>query len=53
MIIKRAFTLAVDQAKLPEVVGTIAGDDALFIAVRSSLPTEPLAQRLRDLMSAG
>ena len=42
--------LAVDQAKLPEVVGTIAGDDALFIAVRSSLPAEPLAQRLRDLM---
>jgi len=45
--------LAVDQAKLPEVVGTIAGDDALFIAVRSTLPTEPLAQRLRDLMGAG
>ena len=42
--------LAVDQAKLPEIVGTIAGDDALFIAVRSSLPAEPLAQRLRDLM---
>jgi transcriptional regulator of arginine metabolism len=42
--------LAVDQAKLPEVVGTIAGDDVLFIAVRSSLPAEPLAQRLRDLM---
>ena len=42
--------LAVDQAKLPEVVGTIAGDDVLFIAVRSGLPTEPLAQRLRELM---
>jgi transcriptional regulator of arginine metabolism len=45
--------LAVDQAKLPEVVGTIAGDDALFIAVRSSLPAEPLAQRLRDLIGEG
>ena len=44
--------LAVDQAKLPEVVGTIAGDDVLFIAVRSNLPPEPLAQRLRDLMDA-
>ena len=44
--------LAVDQAKLPEIVGTIAGDDALFIAVRSSLPAEPLAQRLRDLMGS-
>ena len=43
--------LAVDQAKFPEVVGTIAGDDVLFIAVRSNLPPEPLAERLRDLMS--
>ncbi len=42
--------LAVDQAKFPEVVGTIAGDDALFIAVRSGLPPDPLAQRLRDMM---
>jgi len=42
--------LAVDQARFPEVVGTIAGDDALFIAIRSDLPPEPLALRLRDLM---
>ena len=42
--------LAVDQAKFPEVVGTIAGDDALFIAVRTGLPPEPLAQRLREMM---
>lgn len=42
--------LAVDQAKFPEVVGTIAGDDAVFVAVRSDLPPEPLALRLRDLV---
>jgi transcriptional regulator of arginine metabolism len=42
--------LAIDQAKFPEVVGTIAGDDAVFIAVRTGLPPEPLAQRLRDMM---
>ena len=42
--------LAVDQARFPEVIGTIAGDDALFIAVRDGLPSEPLALRLRDLM---
>jgi len=42
--------LALDQAKLPEIVGTIAGDDTLFIAVRSGLPVEPLAQRLRDFV---
>jgi transcriptional regulator of arginine metabolism len=45
--------LALDQAKLPEVVGTIAGDDTLFIAVRSGLPVEPLAQRLRDFVKRG
>src|SRR5919199_1575798 len=39
--------LAVDQAKFPEVVGTIAGDDALFVAIRDGLPSEPLALRLR------
>jgi transcriptional regulator of arginine metabolism len=42
--------LAIDQAKFPEVVGTVAGDDALFIAVRTGLPPDPLAQRLRDMM---
>jgi transcriptional regulator of arginine metabolism len=41
--------LAVDQAKFPEVAGTIAGDDVLFIAVKTGLPPEPLAQRLRDM----
>ena len=44
--------LALDQARFPEVVGTIAGDDALFVAVRSNLPPEPLALRLRDLLDA-
>jgi transcriptional regulator of arginine metabolism len=42
--------LAVDQSRFPEVVGTIAGDDALFIAVRSDLPPEPLADRLREFV---
>ena len=45
--------LALDQAKLPEVVGTIAGDDTLFVAVRSGLPVDPLAQRLRDFVNLG
>jgi transcriptional regulator of arginine metabolism len=42
--------LAIDQAKFPEVVGTIAGDDAVFVAIRSNLPPEPLAMRLRELL---
>ncbi|HEX2804333.1 MAG TPA: hypothetical protein VHN55_10205 [Sphingomicrobium sp.] len=45
--------LALDQAKLPEIVGTIAGDDTLFVAVRSGLPTEPLVQRLREFVELG
>ncbi|HET9811408.1 MAG TPA: hypothetical protein VFP53_06885 [Sphingomicrobium sp.] len=45
--------LALDQAKLPEIVGTIAGDDTLFIAVRSGLPVDPLAQRLREFVELG
>lgn len=45
--------LALDQAKLPEVVGTIAGDDTLFIAVRTGLPVDPLAQRLREFVELG
>ena len=43
-------SLAIDQAKLPEVVGTIAGDDTLFIAIRTGLPSEPLAKRLGDFI---
>jgi transcriptional regulator of arginine metabolism len=45
--------LALDQAKLPEIAGTIAGDDTLFIAVRSGLPVDPLATRLRDFVELG
>jgi transcriptional regulator of arginine metabolism len=45
--------LALDQAKLPEIAGTIAGDDTLFIAVRSGLPVEPLATRLREFVELG
>jgi transcriptional regulator of arginine metabolism len=45
--------LALDQAKLPEIAGTIAGDDTLFIAVRSGLPTDPLVRRLREYVALG
>jgi transcriptional regulator of arginine metabolism len=45
--------LALDQAKLPEITGTIAGDDTLFIAVRSGLPVERLGVRLREFVELG
>lgn len=45
--------LALDQAKVPEIAGTIAGDDTLFVAVRSGLPVDPLAERLRGFIEIG
>ena len=37
--------LALDQAKLPEVAGTISGDDTLFVALRDGV--EPRAMEAR------
>lgn len=43
---------AFDQAKLPEIAGTIAGDDTLFIAVRDGVVTEAVAGQLRGMAGA-
>ena len=40
---------AVDQARWPEVAGTIAGDDTVFIAVRGDQSSADLVRRLRTL----
>ncbi|HEX7132859.1 MAG TPA: arginine repressor [Iamia sp.] len=45
---------ALDRADLPEVAGTVAGDDTLFVVVSDpdrpvTGPTAALAERLRDL----
>ena len=37
---------ALDEAALPEIAGTIAGDDTLFIAVRDPHSPQELAARL-------
>jgi transcriptional regulator of arginine metabolism len=39
--------VALDQSRLPEIAGTICGDDTIFIAVRGADEAETLAQRLR------
>lgn len=39
--------VALDQSRLPEVAGTICGDDTIFIAVRSADQARALAERLR------
>lgn len=44
--------VALDQAALPDIAGTISGDDTLFLAVRAGHDVETVARRLRAL-SAG
>jgi transcriptional regulator of arginine metabolism len=41
--------VALDQASLPNVVGTICGDDTLFVAVRDAALAPQFAQSLRGL----
>ncbi|MEA3054161.1 MAG: transcriptional regulator of arginine metabolism [Sphingomonadales bacterium] len=41
--------LALDQAKLEEVAGTICGDDTLFVAVRDGVVAGMMANRFRKL----
>ena len=42
--------LALDQAKLGEIAGTIAGDDTLFVAVSNSADLDDLMEKLRGLI---
>jgi transcriptional regulator of arginine metabolism len=39
--------IALDKARWPEVVGTIAGDDTIFIATESSRTQRRLHEQLR------
>ena len=41
--------LALDQAKLPEIAGTICGDDTLFVALRDGVAPADFAERFRSL----
>ena len=41
--------VALDAADLPEVAGTIAGDDTIFVAVRDAKETPVFARRLQAL----
>lgn len=40
---------ALDQAQLPEIAGTVAGDDTLFLAVRDGHPIPALLARFARL----
>jgi len=41
--------LAIDQARLSEVAGTIAGDDTLLVALRDGVAAAAVAERFRNL----
>ena len=41
--------LAIDQAQLPEIAGTICGDDTLFLAVRDPHLAGEIADNFRNL----
>ena len=40
-----------DRARMPEVLGTIAGDDAIFIAPARGVTTAKVIKKLRDLVA--
>ncbi len=44
--------LAIDQSNLPEIAGTISGDDTLFLAVRDGVAADAVAGRFRTLANA-
>src|SRR5262249_35639283 len=41
---------ALDETAWPEAIGTIAGDNTVFIAVRSTRDGKKLERRIRDLL---
>ena len=44
--------VALDEAALPDVVGTICGDDTLFVAIRDAALAPPFADKLQALRSS-
>ncbi len=41
---------AIDHAELPEIAGTVSGDDTMFLAVRDGHPLPALLQKFAGLM---
>jgi transcriptional regulator of arginine metabolism len=40
---------AVDQAQMPEIAGTVSGDDTLFVALRDGVATSAMLARFRRM----
>lgn len=47
-----AVAAALDALRFPEIVGCIAGDDTIFVAVRTVEEAKELADRIHSLISA-
>lgn len=45
----QSVTVAIDKAQWPEVIGTISGDDTIFIATAGAREQKKLAERLRAI----
>jgi transcriptional regulator of arginine metabolism len=48
-----AVARALDEARLPDILGTLAGDDTVFVAPRRAGAGAALAVKLRELLRAG
>jgi transcriptional regulator of arginine metabolism len=48
-----AIAASLDRLQLPEIVGTVAGDDTLFVAVRDAAAMRKLRKRLTELAQRG
>jgi transcriptional regulator of arginine metabolism len=45
----QSVAVAIDKAQWPEVIGTISGDDTIFIATAGAREQKKLAERLRSI----
>lgn len=41
----------IDSLELPEVIGTLAGDDTIFVATKSTILANHLVERLKSLLT--
>jgi transcriptional regulator of arginine metabolism len=48
----QSVAVAIDKADWPEVVGTISGDDTIFIATRDAQAQNELIRRLRSIFES-
>jgi transcriptional regulator of arginine metabolism len=49
----QSVAVAIDEASWPEIVGTISGDDTIFIATEDARAQRKLTGRLRDIFGTG